>query len=67
MCEGDCDSDEDCGASLVCFQRTDTELIPGCVGTGVEGWDYCSKPETVVEEDKAEGGDDDDKKKGNKD
>lgn len=65
MCEGDCDSDEDCGALLVCFQRTDTELIPGCVGAGVEGWDYCSK--TVVEEDKAEGGDDDDKKKGNKD
>ena len=67
MCQGDCDSDEDCEPGLVCFERKNTEPVPGCVGIGVEGWDYCSEPEPVEEDKAADGGDDDDKKKKNKD
>lgn len=30
MCGGDCDSDDDCEGSLRCFQRYDSEAVPGC-------------------------------------
>ena len=46
MCSGDCDSDEDCAGRLRCFQRDGTEPVPGCVGAGVEGFDYCYEPDT---------------------
>ena len=45
-CEGDCDSDSDCSGSLVCFDRSNTEAVPGCSGTGEPGNDYCIQPES---------------------
>ncbi|CAE8698862.1 unnamed protein product, partial [Polarella glacialis] len=42
VCEGDCDSDDDCQGSLKCFQRDKYEKIPGCKGSGKSGWDYCA-------------------------
>jgi len=43
-CEGDCDSDQNCGLGLLCFQRSGTESVPGCTGTGQSGKDYCFRP-----------------------
>ena len=40
-CEGDCDGDSDCSGNLKCFQRSGTEAVPGCEGSGVSGKDYC--------------------------
>lgn len=40
-CAGDCDSDVDCNEGLVCNKRKAFEAIPGCIGAGSEGWDYC--------------------------
>lgn len=44
-CEGDCDSDSDCGAGMTCFQRdSSSELVPGCAAGGVgdvSDHDYC--------------------------
>ncbi|EJK72922.1 hypothetical protein THAOC_05498, partial [Thalassiosira oceanica] len=41
-CEGDCDNDDECAGSLVCFQRdNDDNPIPGCVGSPYGGYDYC--------------------------
>ena len=43
LCEGDCDTDEDCQDGLVCFQRNEFESVPGCIG-GEENeskTDYC--------------------------
>ena len=41
-CHGDCDSDNDCGGDLLCFQRDGTEAVPGCEGDGeaATGRDY---------------------------
>ena len=41
LCEGDCDSDADCGGGLRCFQRDNLEAVPGCMGSGHGAWDYC--------------------------
>jgi predicted ThiF/HesA family dinucleotide-utilizing enzyme len=38
-CEGDCDSDADCAAGLLCW-KNDTP-VPGCTGTKVSGKEYC--------------------------
>ena len=32
LCEGDCDSDSDCDAGLVCFERDAFMAVPGCEG-----------------------------------
>ena len=40
-CQGDCDRDEDCQEGLTCFQRDGYTAVPGCVGEGTSGWDYC--------------------------
>jgi len=32
LCEGDCDSDDDCAGELVCHQRGSNESVPGCRG-----------------------------------
>ena len=32
LCEGDCDSSNDCDAGLVCFQRNAWMPVPGCRG-----------------------------------
>ena len=45
MCEGDCDSDDDCGPGLICVERDEFESVPGCDDpiVNLEGWDYCSR------------------------
>jgi len=40
-CEGDCDGDSDCSGNLKCFERSGTEAVPGCEGSGVSAKDYC--------------------------
>ena len=40
-CEGDCDTDEDCDLDLICQLRDDYEEVPGCIGKGTSGEDYC--------------------------
>ena len=47
-CEGDCDSDSDCAGDLKCFQRSGTEPVPGCKGTGRTGSDYCYRATTAT-------------------
>lgn len=43
-CQGDCDRDSDCAGNLVCFQRSGTQSVPGCSGSGKRGTDYCVEP-----------------------
>jgi len=43
-CEGNCNRDEDCAHGLMCYTRDDASLVPGCDGTGITGWDYCTVP-----------------------
>eukprot|EP00980_Cylindrotheca_fusiformis_P002671 scaffold624_cov150-Cylindrotheca_fusiformis.AAC.4 len=43
-CEGDCDSDSDCGSGLKCYQRTENfKAVPGCSGGAQDSsfFDYC--------------------------
>eukprot|EP00980_Cylindrotheca_fusiformis_P005890 scaffold1239_cov130-Cylindrotheca_fusiformis.AAC.3 len=43
ICQGDCDSNADCKAGLICFQRNGGEEVPGCFG-GSDDFsrnDYC--------------------------
>merc|ERR1719191_2172440 len=51
VCQGDCDTDNDCRAGLKCFQRsTSAEVVPGCAAGGsgdISDFDYCY--EVVVE------------------
>lgn len=44
VCEGDCDSDDDCRGELKCYQRDYRERVTGCDGSGRTGWDYCYNP-----------------------
>eukprot|EP00980_Cylindrotheca_fusiformis_P010459 scaffold2322_cov135-Cylindrotheca_fusiformis.AAC.18 len=53
MCQGDCDTSSDCEEGLECFQRSEGQHVPGCVG-GLQDdskTDYCTKIQkpTVVE------------------
>ena len=42
ICQGDCDSDDDCIGKLKCFQREgDGSNAPGCQGNPSTNWDYC--------------------------
>jgi hypothetical protein len=38
----DCDVDSDCLGGLTCWQRDGDEEVPGCIGDGQTGFDYCS-------------------------
>ena len=42
-CEGDCDNDDDCDGTLVCFQRNrgSSGNVPGCSGSDGSSNDYC--------------------------
>lgn len=41
-CQGDCDSDSDCGNGMGCHQRSgNAPGPPGCNGTPQDDWDYC--------------------------
>lgn len=46
LCEGDCDSDEDCKDRLVCYKRRENTDVPGCRGGASEtkGANYCAMP-----------------------
>eukprot|EP00937_MAST-01D_sp_MAST-1D-sp2_P001398 g1398.t1 len=47
-CAGDCDNDEDCADAMKCFQRSLSEVIPGCkAGKDThKGYDFCYVPVT---------------------
>lgn len=54
LCEGDCDTDEDCAGRLLCFQRgAALPDVPGCAGDGYvtsgEAHDYCYDPLAALE------------------
>merc|ERR1719385_178480 len=40
-CQGDCDSDSDCDAGLLCHHNS---IPPGCTGFNISGMDYCYDP-----------------------
>ena len=50
LCEGDCTSDSNCSAGLVCFERDEATLgngdvsVPGCKGTPLTDSNYCVLP-----------------------
>ena len=49
LCQGDCNSDDDCKGGLMCFSRGSGEVtsIPGCISGGEgdkPGMDYCYTP-----------------------
>ena len=50
-CEGECDSDNDCAAGLVCWQRGWGEHTPGCQASS-NRWsdDYCSAGLSAAEQ-----------------
>ena len=50
LCQGDCDSDDECEVGLICKQRGSFEQVPGCSGLGRGGLDYCYPQELEVAE-----------------
>jgi hypothetical protein len=44
VCQGDCNSDEDCRAGLICLERNKDDAVPGCAGKPNRGDDYCTYP-----------------------
>ena len=44
LCEGDCDSDADCGGDLVCAFKSGPGFIEGCSGFDNSSKDFCVKP-----------------------
>lgn len=51
VCEGDCDSDNDCKGDFVCFKRRKNSFkkVPGCRGgkSDKSGTDYCVDPDDM--------------------
>jgi len=47
-CQGDCNSDADCGGTLVCQLREGSEVVQGCEGDCDDGVDYCIDSSTPV-------------------
>eukprot|EP00563_Minutocellus_polymorphus_P007418 CAMPEP_0181032250 /NCGR_PEP_ID=MMETSP1070-20121207/6645_1 /TAXON_ID=265543 /ORGANISM="Minutocellus polymorphus, Strain NH13" /LENGTH=675 /DNA_ID=CAMNT_0023109641 /DNA_START=62 /DNA_END=2089 /DNA_ORIENTATION=+ len=45
LCAGDCDKDSHCKGNLKCKERSGTEHVPGCSGSGKNAWDYCYDPD----------------------
>jgi len=52
LCEGDCDSDDDCEVGLICYHKDSFSEVPGCVGglTDESRQDYCVHPVTPAVE-----------------
>lgn len=49
-CRGDCDNNEECKGSLVCFEHTGSEPVPGCTGTvGVRNKNYQALQQTYFQ------------------
>ena len=46
VCEGECNSDDDCDGNLVCFIRRANEPVPGCSGTISRSTNVCIRPVT---------------------
>lgn len=46
LCEGNCESDDDCKDRLVCYKRGENRVVPGCRGGASEskGAGYCVMP-----------------------
>jgi hypothetical protein len=46
LCEGDCNSDNDCSGDWLCWQRDNREKIPGCMYLlyDTNSYDYCYNP-----------------------
>jgi len=45
-CTDNCTSDEECYGDLMCYRRDGSmEPVPGCIGTGTSGFNYCTEPE----------------------
>ena len=44
FCEGDCDTDDDCGKGMICKQRNPGDDIPGCEGDMSSASDFCVWP-----------------------
>jgi hypothetical protein len=44
QCLGSCDSDFHCAGELQCFRRNYGEPVPGCLGQGNYGQNYCYNP-----------------------
>jgi hypothetical protein len=47
-CQGDCDANRQCAPGLTCFQRSELQPVPGCIGLGRYGKDYCYQHGTDV-------------------
>ena len=45
---GDCDNDIDCEGNLICGKRGGFDDIPGCIGPGESGKDYCRYTDEVL-------------------
>lgn len=41
MCEGDCDTDDDCAGDLVCIQKDGEGTVDGCTGISYSRTDFC--------------------------
>ena len=41
LCEGICETDDDCEGNLRCSDRVGWEAVPGCRGKGMYGYNYC--------------------------
>jgi len=50
VCEGDCDTDDDCDIGLVCFQREAFDNVPGCNNGDMDAslTDYCIVDPTLI-------------------
>ena len=49
-CEGDCDTDDECFGSLICYQRKNGEPVPGCTGNDNSSTDYCISLRSICKE-----------------
>jgi hypothetical protein len=43
-CASHSDTNADCAEGLICGQRSGSEALYGCVGSGISGKDYCHVP-----------------------
>lgn len=45
---GDCDNDDECEGDLICGKRSGFDEVPGCIGPGRDGKDYCRYTDDVL-------------------
>jgi len=51
LCQGDCDSDDDCVDDLICYTKAFNESsVPGCSGVSITRTDHCIDPNALVAE-----------------